>query len=180
MADWTNIPNSSIEPGKPGRSIDALALRDNPIAIAEGAPGAPPIETNALRNPTAGNTVIFALQDAEASTELTSYASTMLHNRFDATRHIGVIVLVPGVIRCSLEHRTSNVAIQSLVRVIRNGTQVQEWSTTSITYQPRSVDVTVACGDVVIFQQRAGVGAGGSSLWRNLRISSGTLSMAVA
>ena len=44
MADWTTIPDSSIEPGKPIRSIDGLALRDNPIAIAEGAPGAPRIE----------------------------------------------------------------------------------------------------------------------------------------
>lgn len=45
MADWTNIPDSNIEPGKPIRSIDGLALRDNPIAIAEGAAGAPKIET---------------------------------------------------------------------------------------------------------------------------------------
>jgi hypothetical protein len=41
MADWTTIPDSSIEPGKPIRSIDGLALRDNPVAIAEGAVGAP-------------------------------------------------------------------------------------------------------------------------------------------
>lgn len=43
MADWTNIPNASIEPDAPARSIDALAFRDNPIAIAEGAAGAPRI-----------------------------------------------------------------------------------------------------------------------------------------
>ena len=43
MADWTTIPDSSIEPGKPIRSIDGLALRDNPVAIAEGAVGAPKI-----------------------------------------------------------------------------------------------------------------------------------------
>lgn len=41
MATWTTIPDSSLEPGKPIRSIDALALRDNPVAIAEGALGAP-------------------------------------------------------------------------------------------------------------------------------------------
>ena len=48
MATWTNIPDSNIEPGKPIRSIDGLALRDNPIAIAEGASGAPRIEDAAL------------------------------------------------------------------------------------------------------------------------------------
>ena len=48
MATWTTIPDSSIEPGKPIRSIDGIALRDNPIAIAEGATGAPRIEDAAL------------------------------------------------------------------------------------------------------------------------------------
>ena len=49
MADWTTIPDSSIEPGKPIRSIDGLALRDNPVAIAEGAAGAPRIAAGALQ-----------------------------------------------------------------------------------------------------------------------------------
>ena len=43
MASWTDIPNSSLETGAPARSVDALAFRDNPIAIAEGATGAPRI-----------------------------------------------------------------------------------------------------------------------------------------
>lgn len=41
MATWTDIPDEVLEPGKPTRSVDALALRDNAIAIAEGAPDAP-------------------------------------------------------------------------------------------------------------------------------------------
>lgn len=44
MATWTTVPDASLEPGKPIRSIDALALRDNPVAIAEGAAGAPKID----------------------------------------------------------------------------------------------------------------------------------------
>lgn len=53
MADWTAISDSFLEPGKPVRSVDGLALRDNPIALAEGAPGAPLIagqQGPALRN----------------------------------------------------------------------------------------------------------------------------------
>src|SRR5690625_3580280 len=49
MAQWTNIPTDRIEPGKPIRAIDGLALRDNPIAIAEGAAGAPRVAAAALR-----------------------------------------------------------------------------------------------------------------------------------
>src|SRR5699024_7917620 len=50
MAQWTNIPTDRIEPGKPIRAIDGLALRDNPIAIAEGAAGAPRVQTNGIAN----------------------------------------------------------------------------------------------------------------------------------
>ena len=48
MATWTTIPDSSLEPGKPIRSIDTLALRDNPVAIAEGAAGAPKVQPEGM------------------------------------------------------------------------------------------------------------------------------------
>jgi len=48
MATWTTLPDAALEPGKPIRSIDGLALRDNPVAITEGAAGAPQIQTAAL------------------------------------------------------------------------------------------------------------------------------------
>jgi hypothetical protein len=50
MADWTNISTASLEPGAPVRSLDALALRDNPIAIAEGAANAPRVQTAGIAN----------------------------------------------------------------------------------------------------------------------------------
>jgi hypothetical protein len=48
MANWTTIPDASLAPDAPARSVDALALRDNPVAIAEGASGAPRIVAAAL------------------------------------------------------------------------------------------------------------------------------------
>ena len=45
MTTWTTIPDASLDPTKPARAIDAKALRDNPIAIAEGASGAPKINS---------------------------------------------------------------------------------------------------------------------------------------
>jgi hypothetical protein len=49
MATWTTLPDAALEPGKPIRSIDGLALRDNPVAITEGASGAPRIAAAALQ-----------------------------------------------------------------------------------------------------------------------------------
>ena len=50
MAEFTVIPDANLEPDKPARTIDGLALRDNPIAIAEGAAGAPRIQTAAIED----------------------------------------------------------------------------------------------------------------------------------
>ena len=47
MVEWVNIPDEVLEPGKPIRSVDGFAMRDNPMAIAEGADGAPRIKTPA-------------------------------------------------------------------------------------------------------------------------------------
>lgn len=41
---WTNIPDSVLQVDKPIRSVDHLALRDNPIAIAHRDPGAPIVQ----------------------------------------------------------------------------------------------------------------------------------------
>lgn len=65
MADWTVITDSSLDPDAPLTSELAYAWRDNPIAIAEGAAGAPRIldaalgttPTNAGRNWVAQRTV---------------------------------------------------------------------------------------------------------------------------
>jgi len=43
-ASWTDIPDANLEPGKPARSVDALALRDNPQAIAQRGSGAPIVQ----------------------------------------------------------------------------------------------------------------------------------------
>jgi len=50
MADYTVIQNDSIEPDAPALSRIAFALRDNPIAIAEGAAGAPRVRSAALQD----------------------------------------------------------------------------------------------------------------------------------
>ena len=48
MATWTTITDATLEPGKPIRSVDGLALRDNVTALAEGAAGAPKIKNAAV------------------------------------------------------------------------------------------------------------------------------------
>ena len=47
---WTNLLNSLFLVGKPITSAQGLALRDNPLAIAEGSAGAPRVQGVALGN----------------------------------------------------------------------------------------------------------------------------------
>lgn len=48
MTTFTTIPDTDINPDKPIKSETAYALRDNPLAIAEGDASAPPINPAAL------------------------------------------------------------------------------------------------------------------------------------
>lgn len=48
MADWTNIPDMAVDPDAPLTSELGYAWRDNPIAIADGALGAPKVKGRAL------------------------------------------------------------------------------------------------------------------------------------
>lgn len=50
MADWTVLTNEELEPGAPARSSQAISLRDNIIAQAEGATGAPKTQTAAIED----------------------------------------------------------------------------------------------------------------------------------
>lgn len=83
MADWTNIPNGNIETGKPIRAIDGRALRDNPIAIAEGAAGAPRIVALAMAGgrslPTIGAADLSyaAITGLAAAREIGGFMQTM-------------------------------------------------------------------------------------------------------
>lgn len=48
MADWLTIPNESVDPDSPALAALFRALRDNPVAIAEGAAGAPRMQDAAF------------------------------------------------------------------------------------------------------------------------------------
>lgn len=61
MTTWTDIDDTRLEPGKPIRSVDGLALRDNPIAISQGSDGAPRIQVGAFPNPEVGEVIIANL-----------------------------------------------------------------------------------------------------------------------
>jgi hypothetical protein len=103
MTTFTTIPNSSLEPGKPIRSIDGLALRDNPLAIAEGDATAPKIQTAALIAAEQMNTTNVLSATASASAgAVGTYAAIFSPISYTAgsTYSAASIGLVSGTWRC--------------------------------------------------------------------------------
>ena len=89
MAEFTVIPDANVEPDKPARALDGLALRDNPIAIAEGAAGAPRNQDASLSTTvtTAGTDWVLARNAGAAVGAVGTYA--LLHSVNDTA-------VVPG------------------------------------------------------------------------------------
>lgn len=180
MATWTAIPNASLEPGAPARSIDAIALRDNVTALAEGASGAPKIVNAAHLAPVAGNTYAVPMMISQKSTAGTSYVSLMGLTEPEPSSSITALCLVGGSIRCTLSHKSGDPGVTlAYARILKNGSVVTEWSTTSGTMVGRSVDVSVSAGDLIQFQQRTNNSSFIAS-WENIYIKSATANFFIA
>lgn len=162
MATWTTIPDSSLEPGKPIRSIDALALRDNPVAIAEGSSGAPRVLLAALETLSVGSTIRSRL-DQTFSNDTSTY---IVVNTWG--------FIQSGSVTITFEHKQSisgTATCNAQVARSRNGTVtvLSTFSVGSTTFTARSLDVSVIPGDTIIVQHNSVSSL--TSQIRNIRLS---------
>lgn len=180
MTTYTTIPDADIDQDSPVTQPLMTALRDNPIAIAEGAAGAPRIATAALKAPTAGTAhIIMRLQESANTTgSPTAYHPTQAHNRYDWAGHLGATCLVAGTITCYFQHSSGSGT--AYARILKNGVQLAEWTAPGFpgTYIARQLDVSVAVGDSIVFQQYNP--SANFAFWQLLRIYSNNPDMAVA
>lgn len=138
MTTYTAIPDANLEPGKPARSVDAILLRDNPIAITEGAAGAPRVQAAALSDFETGSTLIYESDDV---------ISTLASN----TKIIEAQVQRTGTISVTMKYRrTGGTSLINSFRIYKNGVaQGATQSTTSTVYQTYSLDLSVSPGDLI-------------------------------
>ena len=73
MADWTNLPNLAVGVGGLPSGTTVTALRDNPIAIAEGAAGAPRVRGTARNHNKLGEITATADVTEVALTDLPAH-----------------------------------------------------------------------------------------------------------
>ena len=68
MASWTDQDTDSLLPGEPWTSAKALAAFENPVALAEGATGAPKIQTAAYDNSSVNENAMKVQQESGSFT----------------------------------------------------------------------------------------------------------------
>lgn len=160
MATWTTIPNTVLETGKPIRAVDGRALRDNPIAIAEGATGAPKVTYRALEALAPGTIIRFSRDAEESVTGEPGGSETIL---------LGFCFMQTGTVRITFEHRVSSGSGSARVFRRRDAatTQLTSYSDTG-TYVLRTLDVSVKPFDYVYITKTTS--GGGTSFARNSRI----------
>jgi hypothetical protein len=154
MATWTTLPDASLEPGKPIRSIDGLALRDNPVAIAEGAVGAPRIVGAAAKRFENYDVLsVFAADTYESNTGsgketlITQTANTANPPTVVAFRYS--IQLYSGSMRFKCSHRQASSNSTSRLSVFKNNVLIQAYTTQSTSFVVRTNDISVSPGDVI-------------------------------
>jgi hypothetical protein len=177
MATWTTLPDASLEPGKPIRSIDGLALRDNPVAITEGATGAPRIVGLAAKRladfavlTVSAADTFSAFNGSGAEPLATSTASTteVVAYRYTISKYTG-----------SLRFRTSQrggsytfqgyagtytVNTTSTLRIFKNGTLISTYAHSGGSSVTRTNDIAIVPGDVIEWRHRTNDSSGSVSI----------------
>lgn len=138
MADWTDLPNPAVQQGGLPSGATVTALRDNPIAIAEGQPGAPRISLLALEPILIGDTIRVAADGSVRSGSNTPNTA------------LSVAFCQWGEVRITFRYqRSSGPSGNITASVMRNGAVLNSWVSAATSWQDASIDVSVSPGDVV-------------------------------
>jgi hypothetical protein len=173
MATWTTLPDASLEPGKPIRSIDGLALRDNPVAITEGATGAPRIVGLAAKRladfPVLTVSAADTFSAANGSNPLplsTSTASTteVVAYRFTINKYTGSLRFRTSQSGGSYATYSGTTNTTSTLRIFKNGSLISTYTKFNPGGITRTNDIAIAPGDVIEWRHRTNDSLGSVSI----------------
>jgi hypothetical protein len=177
MADWTTLPNTAVGVGGLPSGTTVTALRDNPVAIAQGAAGAPRLYGKAAV-PNSQQTELDVLSLGLGSVNVGDlhYSGNFVSVNTTSTafQSGGTVtsVLMSGNVTARAT-QTSN-AVGSVIgntceiRLRKNGVVIQTFSLNAPSgtsaSETRSVNISVAVGDTFEWQVRRSGGDGTSSI----------------
>lgn len=137
------------------------ALRDNPIAITEGATGAPRIVGAAMKRLVDMPVITVAAADTYDATPLVSTVTTTLSTSSTSFQvaYAHTVTVGTGSMRFTATHEGTGSATSTL-EIDKNGTVIATDAAT--TSAVSTYDVSVVPGDVVTWKHRVSSGAGNS------------------
>lgn len=148
MADYIEITDEEIQPGAPYTTGLAAKMRDNHIALAQGAEGAPKILAPAIGDvaTSVSDQFIALRKEEEHVVEGDNY---VIAARFNIGQN--------GTVNISFQQRTNSSSSNSLANFRINGTLVGGTQTTvSTSYLTRNITLNVSKGDEVTLNHRSG------------------------
>lgn len=156
MTDYNAIANADIDQDSPITDTLLQSLRDNPIAMMEGASGAPRLYGDAV----ATNDELPVLTVTAADTynvgaglntvQTASSGNSLTYETF----YTLTVVAVTGTIRIGGQQFSSGgFVFTTTIKVAKNGTTVVEWTNNETTGPvTRSVDISVVPDDVITIE----------------------------
>lgn len=87
----------------------------------------------------------------------------------DENKSVVVCILLPGTIRYHVQYRSASTNSTCYVRILLNGSQIREVSTSSESWQTVTGNITVNPGDIITIQKRTSESPL-LAYWRNVRI----------
>ncbi len=159
MTAWTSILNALVAVGAKPFATTVQALRDNPIALTEGAVGAPRIVGAAIKRLADMPVLTVTAADTYDARILSNLVSGVLTNNTATYVTLGTktVVLATGTIRFKAFHSANDdaagAADVSQLSVMKNGVEVLSWTTGSNNVE-RTADIAVVPGDVILWRHR--------------------------
>lgn len=155
MTTYTAITNGQIDQDSPITQPLMTALRDNPIALAEGASGAPRINGSAIArdygSPNLPVVTVSAGDNISQQGEGFVAGITLTQSTTEVVGLQYTIKSYSGTLRFNCTHSSSNST--STLSIYKNDVLIQSY-TTNITPVARSNDVSVSVGDVVEWRHK--------------------------
>ena len=165
MPAYTTITNGLVAVGAKPFATTMQALRDNPLAIAEGDVTAPKILGQAAARDFNEQLPLLTVTAGEV---VSAQGEGRILGTLIVANNAGTVVAVTykiksytGTLRFKASHRIVTAGTSTL-QIFKNGTLVQGYTSTSTTAQERINDVTIVPGDVIEWRH-TGSGAAGQS-----------------
>lgn len=168
MADYTDLSNASVGVGGLPSGATVTALRDNPIAIAEGAVDAPKIQGAAAADEGRGLPVLTVSAAATVTIDRGAASVVGTTSTTSATEVVAqtyTMLSYTGSMRFVATHFATDVSTTSLLYVYKNDVLVNSWTRAGTVPIERSEDITFVQGDVI--EWRHSQTGGGSTVFTN-------------